>query len=113
MKNKITAINNLALPVLVYSFGIVNWLGKELRRLIEKLESIQVLKESTNRRQTLVGSVSKDKMFGRGLVQLESIYNASVVSLSKYIKQGKDSLTRLVQEHDARKATYSLQGKAI
>jgi hypothetical protein len=71
------------------------------------------LKESTNRRQALIEDVSKDKMFGCGLVKLESIYNASVVGLSKYIKQGKDSRTRLVQEHDARKATYSLQEKAI
>jgi hypothetical protein len=62
----------------------------------------------------LIDSVSKDKMVGRGLVKLEcTIYNASVVGLSKYIKQGKDILTRLVQEHDARKATYSLQEKAI
>jgi len=57
--------------------------------------------------------VSKDKVVGHGLVELESMYNVSVVGASKYIKQGKDSLTRLVQEHDARKATYSLQDKAI
>jgi hypothetical protein len=32
LKNKITAINNLALPVLVYSFGIINWLRKEIEK---------------------------------------------------------------------------------
>ena len=57
--------------------------------------------------------MSKDKVVGHGLVELESMYNVSVVGVSKHIKQGKDSLTRLVQEHDARKATYSLQDKAI
>ena len=31
LKNKITAINTLATSVLVYSFGIINWL-KKLRR---------------------------------------------------------------------------------
>ena len=29
-KNNITAINTLAVPVLVYSFGIVNWLRQEI-----------------------------------------------------------------------------------
>ena len=32
MKHKITAINTLAVPVLVYSLGIVNWLEKKLKR---------------------------------------------------------------------------------
>jgi hypothetical protein len=66
----------------------------KLRRLIEKQESIYVWKESTNWRQTLIDSVSKYKMVGHGLVELESIYNASVVGLSNYINQGKDSHTR-------------------
>jgi hypothetical protein len=57
--------------------------------------------------------VSKDKVVGHGLVELEFVYNVSVVGVSKYIKQSKDSLTRLVQEHDARKATYFLQDKAV
>jgi hypothetical protein len=39
---------------------------------------------------------------GRGLVKLQSTYNAAIFGLSKYIKQGKDALTRLVQEYDAR-----------
>ena len=36
-------------------------------------------------------------------------YNTALVGLSEYIKQGKDKLTRLVQEYDAGKTTYSLQ----
>jgi hypothetical protein len=58
---------------------------------------------STTRRQTLID-------FRRqrcGLVKLESA--AAVVGSSKYIKQGINSLTRLVQEYDARKTKYSLQ----
>jgi hypothetical protein len=31
-KKKITAIKTLSVPVLVYSFGIVSWVRKELRR---------------------------------------------------------------------------------
>jgi hypothetical protein len=45
---------------------------------------------------------------GCGLVELESAYNGALVGLSEYIKQGKDGLTSLVQEFDARKTKYSL-----
>jgi hypothetical protein len=45
--------------------------------------------------------------------QLESIYNAAAVDLSKYIKRGKGRFTRLVQEYDARKAKYTLQKKLL
>ena len=40
---------------------------------------------------------------------MESTFNAAIVGLSKYIQQGKDRLTRLVQEHDAGKTKYSVQ----
>jgi len=39
LKHRTTAINTLDVPVLVYSFGIVNWLRKE----IEKID--QILRE--------------------------------------------------------------------
>jgi hypothetical protein len=37
MKHKITAINTLEAPVLVYSFGIVNWLRKETEKINQNL----------------------------------------------------------------------------
>jgi len=46
---------------------------------------------------------------GCGLVELESAYNAAAVGSSEYIKQSKNSLSRLVQEYGAGKPKYSLQ----
>jgi hypothetical protein len=37
LKHRIIAINNLAVPVVVYSFGIVNWLRKEIEKIDQKL----------------------------------------------------------------------------
>jgi hypothetical protein len=36
--NKITAIGAFAVPVLRYSFGIINWRLEEIKKLIGKLE---------------------------------------------------------------------------
>jgi len=49
---------------------------------------------------------------GCGPVKLESAYNAAIVGLRKYNKEGKDKLTRLVQRYDAQEAKYSLQKEA-
>jgi hypothetical protein len=38
-KNKIQAIGALAVPVLRYSFGIINWHQKELRKLDRKTKT--------------------------------------------------------------------------
>jgi hypothetical protein len=40
LKNKITGINILAMPVLAYSFGIGNWLTKEIEKTDLKQDSI-------------------------------------------------------------------------
>jgi hypothetical protein len=48
----------------------------------------------------------------RGLVKLESAYDAAIIGLCKYITQGQKRPTRLVQEYDATKTKYSLQKKA-
>jgi hypothetical protein len=37
-RNKITAIGALAVPVLRYSFGIINWRIKDKKKLTEKPE---------------------------------------------------------------------------
>jgi hypothetical protein len=65
------------------------------------------LNKCTTQRQYI-----KRRVGGCGLVKLESAYNAAIVDLSEYIKEGKDTITRLVQNYDARKAKYSLQKEA-
>ena len=42
-------------------------------------------------------------------MELECVYNAAIVGLSDYMRESKDRLTRLVQEHQGREAIYSLQ----
>jgi hypothetical protein len=39
-KNKIQAIGSLAIPVLKYSFGIINWHQKEIQKLDRKTRKI-------------------------------------------------------------------------
>jgi len=40
LKNKITAINPLAVPIIVYCFGIVNLLRKEIEKIDQKRKKL-------------------------------------------------------------------------
>ena len=50
-KNKIQAIGSLTLPVLRYSFGIVNWHQEELQNLDRKTRKLLTINESITQRQ--------------------------------------------------------------
>jgi len=62
LKNSFIDINTLAVPVSVYSFGVVIWLKINWEDRLKKWESFQLLKESTTRRPTLIDCTSWDAM---------------------------------------------------
>jgi len=39
-KNKITAVGALAIPVLRYNFGVINWRVEEIRKIDKKTREI-------------------------------------------------------------------------
>ena len=51
-KNKIQAISSLAVTVLRYSFGIINWLQEELQKLDRKTRKLLTYMDSITQRET-------------------------------------------------------------
>lgn len=49
---------------------------------------------------------------GRGVIELESAFDSSIVGLSNYIELSKDKFMRLIRDHDDGKMKYSLQKEA-
>lgn len=111
-KNKISAINSLAVPVPTYSFGIVDW----------RLDEIKDLDRRTRKMLTMHGihhpKADADRLYikrrngGRGLTELEAAYDIAIVGLSSYIEQGRDKLMKMVKRHEDSKAKYSLTNTA-
>jgi hypothetical protein len=68
--NKIQANGSLALPVLRYNFGIVNWPQEELQKQDRKMSTANHswTASPNHRRRSLVCS---QKQGGRGLMQIE------------------------------------------
>ena len=101
----------LAVPFLVYSFLIVNWLRKVVEKIDWKTRKLLTV-EGIHHPKAVIGLYIKRWNGGHGLVKLEFTYNVAIFGLSDYIKQGKDRLTRLVKEYDTGMTKYSLQEEA-
>jgi len=71
VKNKIQAIGSLAVPVLRYSFGIVNWRQKELQELDRKTRKLLTIHGEHHPRADVDRLYVSKKQGERGPMQLE------------------------------------------
>ena len=110
-RNRIAAINTLAVPVVLYSYGIIDW----------KLNEIQDLDKMTRKQLCMNWMLAKkadvDTIYlpcqegGRSLMNLEKEYKATMVGLHKYM-MNKDSLIQAVLRHQTGKALHSIPKEA-
>ena len=70
-KNKIQAVGSLAVPVLRYSFGIVNWHREELHKLDRKTKKILSVYGQHHPHADVDRLYVPRKHGGRGLMQLK------------------------------------------
>ena len=88
--NKIAAINTLAVPVILYSYGVIDW----------KLDEIQDLDRMTRKQLCMNWMLAKkahvDRIYppcqegGRSLMNLEKEYKAIMIGLQTYITNKDD-----------------------
>ena len=110
-RNKVLAINWLALPVLTYSFGVIHWGTTDLQ-----------LDRRTTKLLTVYGvhhpSADVDRLYapcnegGRGLQQIEAMYKSCIVELDCYLRDSSDPYMQLVYECDSGRARYSIKHMA-
>jgi len=106
--NKIQAINTLAVPVVTYSFNVINWKLSELRRLDSKTRKYLTMNRMHHPRADVDRLYVKRKEGGRGLIQIENAYITSTIGLDMYLQNNHDPLLRLVYQHDKGKNIYSI-----
>jgi hypothetical protein len=94
-KNKITATGSLAVPVLRYSFGIINWHQEELRKLDRKTRKLLTIRGQHHPKAKVDRLYILRKQGGRELSQLEEAY----MKLMEYVDCTADPLTQTVRTH--------------
>ena len=100
-RNRIAAINTLAVPVVLYSYGIIDW----------KLNEIQDLDKMTRKQLCMNQMLAKKADIeegGRSLMNLEKEYKATMVGLHKYMMNKEDSQVQAVLRHHTDKALHSI-----
>ena len=111
-KNKIMAINSLATPVMMYSFGILPWLKSEIEKLDRKTRKILTMNGMHHPRADVDRLYIKRKDGGRGLLELQSLHQQSILSLAEYIRTEDGRLIQMVRKNDDLKRKFSLQKEA-
>ena len=111
-RNKVLAINELALPVLTYSFGVIHWGTTDLQQLDLR----------TRKLLTMHGvhhpSADVDRLYapcnegGRGLQQIEAMYKSCIVGLECYLRDSSNPYMQIVYECDSGRSRYSIKSMA-
>ena len=107
-KNKITAINSLAVPVVVYSFNIVNWNHSELRKLDAKSRKRFTCHRMHHPKSDVDRLYVPRNQGGRGMIQLEMSYKTTTIGLAEYLDNSDDWMLQLVNLHENTKKLHSV-----
>jgi len=97
-KNKIQENASLAVPVLRYSFGIMNWCQEELKKLDKTRKLLNIHGQHHPKADADFLYVPR-KQGGRGLMQLEEAYAVEITKLVEYVDRKEDPLIQVVRTH--------------
>jgi len=102
-RNKITAIGALAVPVLRYSFGIINWRIEEIKQIDRKTRKMLTMYKMHCPKADIDRLYVKRKEGGRGLVQVEAAYKAEIINIAEYLntKYKEDQFVNIVKVHES------------
>jgi flagellar basal body rod protein FlgC len=84
-RNKITAIGALAVPVLRYSFGIINWRIEEIKQIDRKTRKMLTMYKMHHPKADKDGLYVKRKNGERGLEQVRAAYKAEIINTAEYL----------------------------
>ena len=111
-RNKIAVINTLAVPVILYNYGVIDW----------KLDEIQDLDRMTRKQLCMNWMLAKkadvDRIYlpcqegGRSLMNLEKEYKATMIGLETYMTNKDDVQIQAILRHQKSKALHSLSKEA-
>jgi predicted GNAT family acetyltransferase len=108
-RNKITAIGALAVPVLRYSFGIINWRIEDIKKIDRKTRKILTMYKMHHTKANIDRLYVKSKEGGRGLVQVEVAYKAEITSIAEYLNTNYkvDQFVNIVKSYDSTQPTIN------
>ncbi|KAI5707600.1 hypothetical protein M8J77_005689 [Diaphorina citri] len=99
-KNKILAINAWAVPVIAYTFGVINWSRTDLQALNRKVRTIMTQYRSHHPQSAVERLYLPRHLGGRGLLDLEAQHAKEIDRLRKYFDKKVDPFIIHVKKED-------------
>ena len=109
-KNRILAVNTLALPVMTFSYNIINWNLNELKKIDTKIRKLLTCQLMHHPKADVARLYIPRNKGGRGLMQLELCYKTSTIGLYHYLTKTKDWMLKLTiqRQHESSKKSHSV-----
>ena len=101
--NRIQAVTTLAVPVVTYSFNVINWQVSEIMKMDAKIRKLLTCERMHHPKADVDGLYVPRNEGGRGLTQLEPEYKTSTIGLNAYLESTNDCLLKLVYQHETKK----------
>ena len=111
-RNRIQAINALAVPVVQYSFNIINWNLSELLRMDTKARKLMTANRMHHPKAYIDRIYLPQKLGSRGLIQLDMSYKTTTTGLDTYIQNNFDWMIQLVNQYERKKKPHSIRKEA-
>ena len=97
-RNRIDAVNSLALPVVTYSFTIINWSLTEIKNVDTKIRKFLAMHRMHHPKSYVNRLYFPRREGGRGLVQLELSLKTSIIGMDTYLNNTNDWMLKLVKK---------------
>ena len=107
-RNKIEAINSLAIPTVQYSFGIIDWKYSELKKLDSKTRKILTMHGMLHQKSDVDRIYIPRKEAGRGLIEIETAFKVAIVGLNHYLENKSTLSSNMIIMHEKTKAKNSI-----
>ena len=111
-KNRIIAINTIAVPVISYSFNIITWNLNEIKRIDTKISKQLTCHRMHHPKSNIDRLYLQRNNGGRGLIHLETLYKSSTIRLFHYLSNTEDWMLKLVHLHKISKKLHSIVKEA-
>lgn len=101
-KNKVSATNTLAVPIVTYSFGVINWTVNEILELDRTTRKVMNMNRSLHPNCSIQRIYLPRTQGGRGLQSLEFQHYQQTLKMTIRILRSEDPLLKMVADHEMR-----------
>ena len=105
-RNKMEVINSLAVPVVQYRFGIIDWKISEIKKIDKKTRKLLNMHKMLHPKADVERLYLPRKDGRRNLIELETAFKAATIGLDHYLEYKEGQYLKQVFNFERSKAKY-------